>query len=446
MTSESGSFTRVPDSFDQSGTAGSPVTVRVTVNNYSGIWLPTVGKFESVSFSGSNASELRDSFFYNNISGTAAVVRSLRSGDDYSLAAVNPRQPSPDQLALLRPGTAEVPRPSNLPDQLSSTLDEWTRSQASVGARLLAMITAMKKTGYISHGVDPEQPVSRSGHAADRITQLLTDQRMIGDQEQYAVTASLMARQLGFPARVVFGFVPEVNTQGPTEVLGKDISAWIEVDTAQYGWVAIDPTPPVRNIPPELPKDPASVARPQSPVQPPADNRVQPDNQLPQDSTQDPSAKDNPLLLVLFLVLQVLGWVVLGAAVVLAPFLAIVVAKLRRRMLRRRAPTAIERISGGWQEFEDAVMDYGFEPPTSPTRTEVASTIGGVSSLVLAAVADRAVFSPGEPRDEEADQVWHAVTDLRESMKDDRTRRQRIRAAISLRSLGGYSVKRLFRR
>ena len=446
VTSESGSFTRVPDSFDQSGTAGSPVTVRVTVNNYSGIWLPTVGKFESVSFSGSNASELRDSFFYNNISGTAAVVRSLRSGDDYSLAAVNPRQPSPDQLALLRPGTAEVPRPSNLPDQLSSTLDEWTRSQASVGARLLAMITAMKKTGYISHGVDPEQPVSRSGHAADRITQLLTDQRMIGDQEQYAVTASLMARQLGFPARVVFGFVPEVNTQGPTEVLGKDISAWIEVDTAQYGWVAIDPTPPVRNIPPELPKDPASVARPQSPVQPPADNRVQPDNQLPQDSTQDPSAKDNPLLLVLFLVLQVLGWVVLGAAVVLAPFLAIVVAKLRRRMLRRRAPTAIERISGGWQEFEDAVMDYGFEPPISPTRTEVASTIGGVSSLVLAAVADRAVFSPGEPRDEEADQVWRAVTDLRESMKDDRTRRQRIRAAISLRSLGGYSVKRLFRR
>ena len=446
VTSESGSFTRVPDSFDQSGTAGSPVTVRVTVNNYSGIWLPTVGKFESVSFSGSNASELRDSFFYNNISGTAAVVRSLRSGDVYSLAAVDPRQPSADQLALLRPGTAEVPRPANLPDQLSSTLDEWTRSQASVGARLVAMITAMKKTGYISHGVDPEQPVSRSGHAADRITQLLTDQRMIGDQEQYAVTASLMARQLGFPARVVFGFVPEVNTQGPTEVLGKDISAWIEVDTAQYGWVAIDPTPPVRNIPPELPKDPASVARPQSPVQPPADNRVQPDNQLPQDSTQDPSAKDNPLLLVLFLVLQVLGWVVLGAAVVLAPFLAIVVAKLRRRMLRRRAPTAIERISGGWQEFEDAVMDYGFEPPISPTRTEVASTIGGVSSLVLAAVADRAVFSPGEPRDEEADQVWRAVTDLRESIKDDRTRRQRIRAAISLRSLGGYSVKRLFRR
>lgn len=446
VSSESGSFTRVPSTFDQSNTVGSPVTMRVTVGDYSGIWLPTVGKFESVTFSGTDAPELRDSFYYNNTSGTAAVVKSLQTGDSYSLSAVDPRQPSADQLASLRPGTAEVPRAAELPDQLSSTLDEWTRSQSTAGARLAAMITAMKQTGYISHGVDPEQPASRSGHAADRITQLLTDQRMIGDQEQYSVTAALMARQLGFPARVVFGFVPEVNTQGATEVLGKNISAWIEVDTAQYGWVTVDPTPPVRDIPAELPKDPTTIARPQSPVQPPIEPPTRQLTQQPPDSTQDSSTKDNPLLLVLLAVLQVAGWVVLASAILLAPFLAIVVAKLRRRILRRRAPTALQRISGGWQEFEDAVVDHGFDPPASPTRTEVASTVGGVQSLVLAAVADRAVFSPDQPRDEEADRVWRAVTDLRESMNDGRTRWQRIRAAISLRSLGGYSVKRLFRR
>lgn len=446
VSSESGSFTRVPSTFDQSGTTGSPVSMRVTVRGYSGIWLPTVGKFESVSFSGADASGLRDSFFYNNTSGTAAVVKPLTSGDTYALDAIVPRQPATDQLAGVRPGTAEVPRGTELPDQLSSTLDEWTRSLSTPGARLAAMIAAMKQKGYISHGVNPELPRSRSGHAADRITQLLTDQRMIGDQEQYAVTAALMARQLGFPARVVFGFVPEVNTQGPTQVLGKDISAWIEVDTAQYGWVMVDPTPPVRDIPEELPKDPTTIARPQSPVQPPIEDPARPTTQLPPDSSQDSSTKENPLLLVLILVLQVVGWVMLGAAIVLAPFLAIVVAKLRRRTLRRRAPTAIQRISGGWQEFEDAVVDHGFEPPSSPTRTEVASTVGGVQSLVLAAVADRAVFSPDQPRDDEADQVWRAVSDLRESLNNGRTRWQRIRAAISLQSLGGYSVKRLFRR
>ncbi len=446
VSSESGSFTRVPSSFDQSSTTGSPVSVRIVVGDYSGVWLPTVGKFTSVTFSGQDAPELRNSFYYNNTSGTAAVIRPLQSGDSYSLTAVEPRQPSENQLATLRPATAAVPRSAVIPDQLSSTLDTWTRAQSAPGARLAAMITAMKQTGYISHGVDPELPASRSGHAADRITQLLTDQRMIGDQEQYAVTAALMARQLGFPARVVFGFVPEVNTQGPTEVLGKNISAWIEVDTAQHGWVTMDPTPPVRDIPQELPKDPTTIARPQSPVQPPIEDPTRPNTQQPPESTQDPTTKDNPLLLVLLIVLQVAGWVVLAAAIILAPFLAIVVAKLRRRMLRRRAPTAIQRISGGWQEFEDAVIDHGLEPPISPTRTEVASIVGGVQSLVLAAVADRAVFSPDQPGDEEADRVWRAVTDLRASMDDGRTRWQRIRAAISLRSLGGYSVKRLFRR
>lgn len=446
LSSESGSFIRVPSTFDQSATPGTPVSLRVTVGGYGGVWLPTVGKFESVDFSGSDASALRDSFYYNDTSGTAAVVKQLRAGDGYSLTAIVPRQPTGSQIASLRPGTAQVPRTAALPDQLSSTLDEWTRSVTSPGARLDAMITAMKQTGYISHGVDPQQPASRSGHAADRITQLLTGQRMIGDQEQYAVTAALMARQLGFPARVVFGFMPEVNTQGPTEVLGKDISAWIEVDTTQFGWVTIDPTPPVRAIPAEEPQAPTTIARPQSPVQPPIEPPSTRNDQTPPDSTQDQPVRDDALLAILLAALQVLAWVALGVAVVLAPFLAIVAAKFRRRTLRRRAPTDILRISGGWQEFEDAVVDHGYEPPPSPTRTEVAATVGGVQSLVLAAVADRAAFSPDRPRTDDADQVWRAVSDLRESLNDGRSRWERIKAAVSLRSLGGYSVKRLFKR
>jgi hypothetical protein len=72
--------------------------------------------------------------------------------------------------------------------------------------------------------------------------------------------------------------------------------------------------------------------------------------------------------------------------------------------------------------------------------------VGGIRPLVLAAVADRAEFAPTEPLSEEADQVWRAVHDLRASLGAGRSRRERIRAAISLRSLGGYSVKSLFRR
>ncbi|MDF2434710.1 MAG: hypothetical protein JWP44_4341, partial [Mucilaginibacter sp.] len=442
VASLSGSFTRVPYTFDQSSVAGTQVTLGVTVGGYSGVWLPTIGKFENIEFSGSDAAALRDAFYYNNASGTAADVRQLASGDSYRISAVIPRQPNDAQLASLRPGIAEVPPIGVLPDQLSSTLDGWVTGVNGPGARLVAMIAAMKQAGYISHGVSPKEPPSRSGHAADRITELLTGQRMIGDQEQYAVTAALMARQLGFPARVVFGFAPSnASSGGATEIRGSDVSAWIEVNTAQYGWVTIDPTPPVRDIPAQQPQAPTTIARPQSPVQPPVEQPKSNNTQAQPDSSQDQPKTPDPILAVVLAVLAVLGWVALGAAILLSPFAAIVVAKLRRRSLRRRAPTPILRISGGWQEFEDAALDHGYTPPESPTRTEVAAAVGGIQPLVLAAVADRAIFSPREPDAAEADTVWRAVTDLSASFREGRTRWERIRAAISLRSLGGYSVK-----
>jgi transglutaminase-like putative cysteine protease len=445
--SVSGSFTRVPYTFDQSKVRGTQLSLSVTVGDYSGVWLPTVGQFESVSFAGPDAATLRDSFYYNDNSGTGAVVHPIVSGDRYTLKAVVPFQPTAKQQQTLTPGTAELPRIGVVPDELSTVLDGYVAEANTPGQRLAAMIAALKKNGYISHGVSADEPLSRSGHAADRITQLLSDQRMIGDQEQYAVTAAIMARQLGFPARVVFGFAPDsTGTSSSTIVRGSDISAWIEVDTASYGWVTIDPTPPVRAIPAEQPQQPTQIARPQSPVQPPVQDPQVRDTQVPPDTTQDAQANPNELLLILLAVLRIAGWVLLGIAVALAPFLAIVAAKLRRRFLRRRARLPSERISGGWREFEDSVIDHGYTPPRSPTRIEVAEAVGGMRSLVLATVADRAVFAPHQPNEADADQVWRSVHELRESLGVGLTRWQRIRALISLRSLGGYSVKEWFRR
>jgi len=390
---------------------------------------------------------LRGSFFYNDNSGTAAVVAALSSGDSYRVDAVLPVQPNPKQVALLEPGTAEVPQPQPLPEELALALGRYVGDAQSAGARLQAMLDGLRSNGYISHGVDEDEPASRSGHAADRITQLLTAQRMIGDAEQYAVAAALMAGELGFPARVVFGFDPvEANPGGTTTVRADDASAWIEVNTTRFGWVALDPNPEPRQIPEEQPEDPTQVARPQSPVQPPP---VEPDiniEQVQPDSTQDDLEDPNPVLAILLIIGQVLGFSLLGAAILLSPFLAIAGAKLRRRMLRRRASSPISRVSGGWQEFEDAVLDHGFAPPAAPTRSEVARTVGGTRSLVLASVADRAVFSPDATDDTEADKVWRAVDELRHALGEGRTRWQRVKALVSVRSLGGYSVKSLFRR
>ena len=210
--------------------------------------------------------------------------------------------------------------------------------------------------------------------------------------------------------------------------------------------MTIDPTPPVRPIPDEVPEEPTKVARPQSPVQPQLPESDVRDSQLPQSVNQEETPLGNPVLAIVLRVLAALGWATLVIAILLSPFLTVITAKWRRRRLRRHAPTPIQRIAGGWQEFEDAVLDHGYSPGPAPTRIEVAQTVGGTQPFVLAAVADRAIFSPGDPDDDQADQLWRSVEELRYSLDSELTTWERIKALVSLRSLGGYSVKSLFKR
>lgn len=440
-TSESGVFTRVPSFVDQSGLIGAPITLSVVVSDYADVWVPTVGAFESISFDGPRASTLRDSFYYNNVSGTAAVLSGLQPGDAYTIHAILPPRPAGSAVAGLTPGSATVPAAKNVPDSVGAKLNEYVGNAQGAGPKLVAMLSGLAAQGYISHGISSTEPASRSGHAADRITELLTAPRMIGDAEQYSVTAALMAQELGFPARVVFGFAPKAD-----QVIGSDVTAWIEVSTAQYGWVTIDPVPPVRDIPAEIPHDKSQVARPQTIVPPLVQESESTDRQPTPDSERPVPNSVDPILQAILAVVRVGAWVLVGIAILLAPFLVILAAKVRRRRLRMRAPTTIDRISGGWQEFEDAILDHGLSPRSSSTRSEVAAIAGGIQSRVLAAAVDRAIFSPDEPAPVDAERVWRAVDELQDSLDHGLSRWQRIRARISLRSLGSYSVRTLFTR
>ncbi|HEX4442172.1 MAG TPA: transglutaminase-like domain-containing protein [Galbitalea sp.] len=449
VNAASGSFTRVPFEYDQAGVKGRHISLTVTNQDYSGVWLPTVGQLEKVAFSGPDASKLQSDFFYNNTTGTAVDLGKFGSGDSYTLSAIVPSEPSLNTLKNAVAGSADLPSLTTLPAELSTALNSYVGKATTQGEKLVAMIETLKKNGYVSHGVGKEAS-SASGHSVERINQLLTATRMVGDAEQYSVTAALMARQLGFPARVVMGFVPQTTGTGTSEIKGKDVSAWIEVDTAQYGWVTIDPNPPTRPIPTVPPKNPNQVAQPQTVVLPPV---TLPNPNVPQpnpDSQQHSIAPPNQFLIGLFAVLQVLAWVLLAVVVVLSPFLVILLAKSRRRKLRRSAPTTLGRISGGWQEFEDSVVDHGIEPPVAATRSEVAMTVGGTRSAVLAAVTDRATFGPGDPDPGEVDLVWRSVGELTAALDAGKTRWERLRAQLSLRSLRGqsggrYSVSYLFK-
>jgi TgpA N-terminal domain/Transglutaminase-like superfamily len=443
----SGTFIRVPHRVDRDAADGEPLDVSLTIQGYSGVWVPTVGSIVSVDFTGPGVADRQDSFYVNEGTDTAAVVSGLEEGVAYELAAVLPDQPTAEQLAAATPGAAAVPRAVPLPEALADRLDSYVSDTGSApGRQLLDMLDGLARDGYISHGISPEEPPSRSGHSLDRISELFTDPVMIGDGEQYAVAAALLARELGFPARVVFGFVPDPTDAPAVQVLGRDAAAWIEVNTAEHGWVSLDPTPAEREIPDAPPEEPTPVSRPQTVVPPDLQEQDQRDDTPPTETSQDDVPVPNPLLELLFTVLRVLGWTLLVVALVTSPFLLIVGAKLRRRELRRTTGTARDRIRGGWEEFEDAAVDRGVESPPSPTRSQFAEAVGGKRPRLLAVVADRAVFSPDDPADADADKVWLAVEELRKSLDSRRTRWERLRAAVSPRSLRGYSFRNLLPR
>lgn len=443
---ESGRFTRVPYRLDQSDTDGRHVEVEVSVLGYSDVWVPGVGRLERITFEGDRAELLADGFFYNDVTGTAAVQPGLRTGDRYLASSVAP--PVAEDLGELEPGTSVLPAAPELPDELLRLLDQWAPASDEPGERLEAVIAGFHREGYVSHGLEDERP-SRSGHAIDRLAELGTERPMIGDGEQYATAAALMARRIGFPARVVVGFLPDradtddEASDGTTVFVSGEQQAWIEVQTADGRWLGVDPNPEVREIPEKEPDEPTVVSRPQTALPPPAERTpVDGLDADPELALDDRDEGTEPWLAVLLGVLTVTGVVALAAAVLVSPFLAIIAAKLRRRRLRRRAATPVERIEGGWQEFADTAADFGYPIRSNATRAEQAATVGGLAPLVLASVVDRAVFAPDGPLDDDDELVWDTVDELQQRLSAPRTRRERLRAAISLTSLGGYAVTR----
>lgn len=440
VSSESGSFDRIPSTVDQSGVEGRRVELSVEVGSYRGVWLPTVGRLESIEFGGDDAATRPTGLFYNDVSGAAVVDGGLDAGDTYRLDAVLPTGPDVDRLADLTPGSASVPEPVAVPDELTDALAADVRGVDGPGARLQAALSALRDDGYISHGVSDDEPPSRSGHGSERLAQLFTDPVMIGDAEQYSAAAALMAGELGFPARVVMGFAPDVGeaTDGSVSVTGADVTAWIEVDTREHGWVALDPVPLDRPIPDERVLDPNRLQRPESVVQPPLREPQLRDEQAPPQSDQETPEAPPAWLAIVRLVVPIVGVVALVLGLLASPFLAIVAAKARRRRLRRRHLDPAVRIAGGWREFHDAALDHGVEIPASATRSEAAEIVGGSRPTVLARVADRATFAPAEPAAEDADRVWVAVIEMRRAFDARATRWRRVVAAVSSRSLRGY--------
>ncbi|MGN1341356.1 MAG: transglutaminase domain-containing protein [Oscillospiraceae bacterium] len=81
-----------------------------------------------------------------------------------------------------------------------------------------------------------------SNNSRNPVMQFLNDTRR-GHCSLYASAMTLILRQIGIPARYCTGFYVE-SADGSNSVLlkEKNLHAWVEVYTGQYGWVTFDPT------------------------------------------------------------------------------------------------------------------------------------------------------------------------------------------------------------
>lgn len=467
----SGYFKRVGDQV-AGVPAGPRADMTVTVDSgYSDLWVPDVGYLASLSFTGTRSSTLQNAFRYNTATGAALVADPLQPGDQYRMTVALPDQPQAAQLAgaqLQDPTIGQI-NWDEVPPDVTSKAQDWAGDIPA--SNPIGVITAIQKglqdNGWVRDGGDGVD----GGHDAGRIHRLLNAKYMYGDAEQFSVAMALMLRSRNIPARVVMGFWPKKG--GTLTLTGSQMTAWVEVPFAGFGWVAFNPNPDQTKAPPQKkPSDNPTATQPHQaedppPPVPPKEASQQapkqpdtPDNKADQNKDKDKKATTPPSAsssiawaLIIALVVAVL--------VLLLPIAGIAALKRRRRNRLASGPPD-QRIAGAWSHLLDTAADFGKRPTGGATRAEAANqlassfardsvtaaaapqpapagapqrSVGGTGVAMLARRADSTVFAPDPVDAAEADQFWAAMESELASMTGSQSTWRRLRARLSLASL-----------
>jgi hypothetical protein len=398
-----------------------------------------------IDFRGDRAEELRRGTYVNTVTGTAVATPGLEKGDEYTVDAVLPNEPDDEQLAEVSFGRVTMPKPSNVPEELTALAAETVAGAETPIEQVRALESFLSEGGFFSHGLEGEV-LSRAGHTAERISTLLGAEQMVGDDEQYAVAMALLAGQIDIPARVVMGYYPDEEQAGGASfaATGDNVHAWVEVNFEGIGWMSFNPTPPEDQVPNDTNTKPRVDPKPQV-LQPPPPPQEPVD--LPPTLPDDRESEDEKLNLAGIIgAILVIGGISLAVIALLAsPFIVIGAWKAGKRRSRRAAALTADRISGGWDELTDRAVDYGARLAPGGTRIEEAAVVASALTVpqvtALAERADSEVFGPAEPTAQDVESFWHEVDEIVGGLGKDAGFWKRIKARLSLRSLiGGTAI------
>ena len=434
------SFQRVSSTIDNP-VDGTAVDVTVTLGEgWTGVWLPTVVALQTMTYETGDPRATAEVFRYNLATSTAVVPTGLQPGERYSFTAVEPD----DELTPETVGSAETtPLPPGAAF-IQGPTEKWTEGAGSDPmARVLAAAEHLRSEGKYSDGIGRTERIYVGGHSVWRLSdEFVNAPQIVGNDEQYAAAMALIANDIGVPARVVLGAtVPEGG-----RVTGKDVSAWVELRAADGSWRTLptesfmSTTPPADQVPETNTPMSGTVIPPPNPIPPPSDAGEQSDADLKErKATRKKADQDDESLIAglptwVGAVLTYVGGPLLLVALLLG---AVVGLKALRRHRRRSAASASARFVGAWRELVDHARDLGQVVPLGPSVTRREQSLGIVSTEAgpLARRADSFVFGPHAPEAAAATTYWKSVDAERRAMSQRVGRGQRLRAAISPRSL-----------
>jgi hypothetical protein len=464
---------------------------------YRGVWVPAPDDLAAApAFSGSRADALTDGF-HRSASGDAVDIAAV-GGDDASTGAPAVGLAPGDRYEVLAwPAAAEEEElrsalagaeggTAELDAEQYPQLTDWVAAQEQprTGAGLLELVDRLRARGYLSHGLVADASTaawsaalaseaggyqflsSYAGHSRSRIEALFESLREqeqragegateellvagIGDDEQFAAAVALVARYLGFDSRVVLGLrlpaaetVPGIAACDP-DCTGAAMSAWVEVQGTGDEWVPIDVTPQFTTLPTEiaegeqLPEHPTVPDDARSePIDP---ERAQSDAEAADTAPADDTEQGAAWLLA---AARLAGLAVALLAFLALPIIAILLMKALRRGARRSAADPELRILGAWEDTVDAYADARRPLASTASRRTAAQATGRPGMVGLARSVDEAVFAAHSPRPEAAEEAWRLADAERAGLVAGLRARDRIRAALSLRSfIGRLSIR-----
>ena len=204
----------------------------IEIGELSSPWLPAAYRPETVAMDGLEAR-------WDPVADILATDTEPEPGFRYRVVSTVP-EPSPERLDGLDPadlagGSRRTALPPSTPTRIYQIAGELTGDARTPFQQLLAIQEHLRGFTY-----DERAP---AGHGIDDLLFFL-ERSQRGYCEQFAGTMAVLARALGYPARVAVGFTTgEPDQTGRYTVTTGEVHAWPEILFPEYGWIAFEPTP-----------------------------------------------------------------------------------------------------------------------------------------------------------------------------------------------------------